>query len=64
MPLSHNHYYYAQQAAYVKRGHMAGALENSNAVFTISYRTSRKGKAAAKSSSKGKGKAKGIVTFI
>jgi hypothetical protein len=43
---------------------MAGALENSNAVFTISYRTSRKGKAAAKGSSKGKGKAKGTSAYI
>eukprot|EP00953_Heterococcus_sp_UTEX-ZZ885_P038919 19968-Heterococcus_DN1.PRE.1 len=42
---------------------MAGALENSNAVFTISYRTSRKGKAAAKGSSKGKGKAKAASTL-
>eukprot|EP00953_Heterococcus_sp_UTEX-ZZ885_P019673 10983-Heterococcus_DN1.PRE.1 len=43
---------------------MAGALENSNAVFTISYRTSRKGKAAAKGSSKGKGKAKAAATSV
>jgi hypothetical protein len=48
-----------KQAAYVKRGHKAAALESGNAVFTISYRTSRKGKAAAKGSAKGKGKAKG-----